>query len=381
MDLKGNVIINIYSIAILLIIVFQSLKNDEKKSYQFKLYSMMLNVTIITLIFDVFSRLDGISNPIYPILNNVANFLIFTLNLVLPSIWLLYVHNQVFPEESTKKLIYPLVIINFINFAIVILSQFFGWYYFIDSNNIYHRGPLFNLASLLIFGLLFIAFIKIIRNRKVLSKSHYASLIFFAIPPFIGLALQVIIYGVSIVLNSVVLSLLIVFLNIQNHNMSTDYLTGLYNRKKLDSYLGEKIELSTKLKTFSAIMVDLDDFKYINDNFGHYKGDVVLQISAKILNSCIRTTDFIARYGGDEFLIVLETHDIKDLETIVNRIKMTVKKFNEISDQPYEIGFSMGYAVYDFDANMKTEEFVRYIDGLMYENKKANCKKNRINQK
>ncbi|NLK65622.1 MAG: GGDEF domain-containing protein [Tissierellia bacterium] len=371
MDLRGNVIINIYSIAILLIIGFHSFKNDEKKSYQYKLYIMMLNVTIISLIFDIFGRLDGMSSPIYPILNNIGNFLNFTLNLLLPSIWLLYVHNQIFPEESTKKLIYPLMFINLINFTLVILTQFFGWYYFIDSNNIYHRGPLFNLSALFIIGLLLIAFIKIIRNRKVLVKSHYLSLLFFAIPPLIGLALQIIIYGVSIVLNSVVLSLLIVFINIQNHNMSIDYLTGVYNRKKLESYLDEKISLCTKHKTFSAIMVDLNNFKYINDNFGHYKGDAVLQVSAKILNSCIRSSDFIARYGGDEFFVVLETYNLKDLEMIVDRIKMTVKKYNQSSNQPYEIGFSMGYAVYDYDANMKTEEFERYIDGLMYENKKS----------
>jgi diguanylate cyclase (GGDEF)-like protein len=335
---------------------------------------MILKVTILSLIFDIFSRFDGTSSPIYPILNNIGNFIIFVLNPILPSIWLLYVQNQIFPEESTKQLIYPLLFINIINISIVVLTQFFGWYYYIDFQNIYHRGPMFHLAFFITVIILLSAFVKIVRNRKVLAKNHYISLVFFAIPPFIGAFLQIFIYGVSIVLNSVVLSILIVFLNIQNHSMYTDYLTGVYNRKKLDAYLDEKINLSTQTKTFSAIMIDLNDFKYINDNFGHDMGDVVLQISAKILNSCVRTNDFVARYGGDEFCVVLETHDIKDLEAIINRIQTAVIKFNETSNQPYKLGFSLGYAVYDYETSMTTEEFQRYIDVLMYENKKANNK-------
>lgn len=68
-------------------------------------------------------------------------------------------------------------------------------------------------------------------------------------------------------LNGVVLSSLIVFLNIQNQNMHIDYLTVVNNRKKLEIYLKEKISTITENKTFSAIMIDLNDFKSINDTF------------------------------------------------------------------------------------------------------------------
>lgn len=156
--------------------------------------------------------------------------------------------------------------------------------------------------------------------------------------------------------------------------MCTDYLTGANNRKKLDTYLEEKVDSSTKSKTFSAIMIDLDDFKYINDNFGHDIGDVALQVAVKILNGCVRTNDFIARYGGDEFCIVLDTYKKEELETIVNRIKMAVELFNESNNQPYKIVFSMGYAVYDYHTQMKAEEFQKYIDVLMYEDKQVKGK-------
>jgi len=78
-------------------------------------------------------------------------------------------------------------------------------------------------------------------------------------------------------------------------------------------------------------MIDLNDFKSINDSFGHGVGDHALQISAEILKSCIRTNDFIGRYGGDEFVIVLDISDIKDLEEIVYRINNSAEIYNESS--------------------------------------------------
>ncbi len=374
MNLQGNVIINVYSIAILIIIGFHSFKDDEKGSCRYKLYFMMLQVTILMLIVDIFSRFDGMSNTLYPIFNYIGNLLIFILNPILPSLWLLYVHYQVFPEDKKTKLIYLLLTINIINIAMVVLTQFFGWYYYIDSQNIYHRGHLFYISCSFTVVLIISAFATIVINRNIIAKKYYYSLVFFAIPPFIGVILQIVIYGISIMLNSVVLSLLIVFLNIQNHSMYIDYLTGVNNRRKLDEYMEKKILSSTKYKTFSAIMIDLNNFKCINDNFGHDMGDVALQISAKILNSCVRSNDFIARYGGDEFYIVLETYNINDLEIIVDRIKTAVEIFNESSNQPYGLGFSMGYAVYDYNTHMTVEEFQKYIDVLMYGNKQSDIK-------
>ncbi|NLM09823.1 MAG: diguanylate cyclase [Clostridiaceae bacterium] len=82
-----------------------------------------------------------------------------------------------------------------------------------------------------------------------------------------------------------VLSLLVVFLKIQNYSMHTDYLTGVNNRKKLDAYLKERVSLSTEGKGFSAVLIDINSFKYINDTFGHDIGDNALETAAKLLKS------------------------------------------------------------------------------------------------
>ncbi len=207
----------------------------------------------------------------------------------------------------------------------VVLSQFYGWYYYIDSNNIYHRGPLFLLAGSFTVVLILIALIIIIANPRKIKKKHFFSLMFFCVPPLMCIILQVFFYGVSLMLNSVVLSQLVIFINIQNRDIYIDYLTGVNNRKMLDLHLMNKISASTGEKTFSAIMIDLDNFKNINDNYGHDEGDRALQNISTILKNCISSNDFIARYGGDEFCIVLETSDRANLEEIICRVNESAK--------------------------------------------------------
>ena len=373
MNFTYNLIINVYSIIILIVICVSAIKLTEKESFQDKLYMMMILVTILMLSIDILSRFDGKPDTIYLIINNLGNFLIFMLNPILPSLWLLYVHIQIFHDErKTRQLIYPLLSINIINDIILILSQFYGCYYYIDLGNIYHRGPLFLLAAFITILLMLVAFVIIVKNHNCLERKSFFSLVFFAIPPFVCIILQIAYYGASLMLNGVVISLLVVFLNIQNRNIYIDHLTGVNNRKKLDAHLKKKISASTAHKSFAAIMLDLDNFKTINDTFGHDIGDKALEDAVQLLRKCIRVNDFIARYGGDEFIIILDMSNRIDLEAMVNRINKNVVKFNESGFQPYKIEFSMGYTFYDYYSHMNGDEFMKKLDTLMYENKQGN---------
>jgi diguanylate cyclase len=92
-----------------------------------------------------------------------------------------------------------------------------------------------------------------------------------------------------------------------------DGLTGAYNRQALDEYLSERIERGHAGKNdLSVMMIDIDDFKGINDRFGHVIGDRVLTALVRKCRECIRTDDFLARYGGEEFTIVMEGMNFKN---------------------------------------------------------------------
>lgn len=372
MSLKSNVILNIYSIMIIIIIYFQALRCLEKEYLRDKLYMSMLNITVFMLVIDILSRFDGKSVALYPVLNNIGNFLIFLANPILPSIWVVYVYLQIFHEEKKiGRLVYLLCAINAINITLLIFSQFFDLFYYIDSNNIYHRGSYFALPVLIDFILLSIAFAIISLNRRRLDKKSFLSLMFFALPPIVSIFLQIRFYGMSLMLNSIVLSLLVLFLNFQNHDMHTDHLTKINNRKKFDVYLKKKINTSTAGNAFSAILADINNFKQINDTYGHSIGDEALETTAKLLKDCLRVNDFIARLGGDEFCLILDISDKNELESVVCRINKCLENYNQCDSHPYSLELSMGYAVYNAQLHKNAENFLKQIDLLMYQEKRS----------
>jgi len=373
LNLTSNIIINCYSIILLSVIYYHNLKHIDKKSLGNRLFKRVIEMTSLMLVLDIFSRMEGNSGTLYPLLNSAGNFLIFLLSPALPSFWLMYAHFQIHRDETkTMRLLLPLAAIFGVNGFMLVFSQPYGWFYTIDAANIYHRGPLYWFPVAVTGCLLLAAFVLISLNRRQIEKKHYSSLLFFPLPPFIGIVLQIVIYGIPFVLNGVVISLLIVNFSIQNSHLYTDYLTEVYNRKGLEAYMREKIKSVSKRGSFSAILIDIDNFKIINDTLGHAAGDDALATAADLLSKSLRASDFIARYGGDEFYIILDASNNQGLELAVSRIKDCFSKFNQQKIKPYRLDLSMGYLVYDRDTQPPLETFSKQIDLLLYENKRLN---------
>jgi diguanylate cyclase (GGDEF)-like protein len=372
MSLSGSLTINLYSIAILVIIFVHTLKSPERSLLQQKYFSLILVTTVLMLVTDVFSRFDGRPGTLYAAANQAGNFLMFLLSPVLPSLWLLYVHSQVNnPGSKVKRWIVLPASLAAVNAVMLVLSQFFGWFYTIGADNIYHRGPLYWFPVAVTAVITAAAFFLILVSRKTIERKYFITLLLFPVPPVAGIVLQVAYYGLPLILNGAALSILIAFITIQNERMNTDYLTGAYNRKGLELYIRQKISASSAARTFSAILLDLDNFKSINDSFGHNTGDDVLVSSVRLLRGCIRSDDLIARYGGDEFYIILNISGLEDLEAVVRRIEDCIDNYNASSGAPFKLGVSMGYAVYDYGARLTAAEFRGQLDALMYANKRA----------
>ncbi len=102
----------------------------------------------------------------------------------------------------------------------------------------------------------------------------------------------------------------------------TDALTGLPNRRALDDHLEEEVRRSSRYRhTFTVIMIDLNSFKAINDNLGHPAGDRALQLLASCFRRTLRDTDFVARYGGDEFVVILPETTTDVAQGIAQRLR------------------------------------------------------------
>ncbi|MBY5921704.1 GGDEF domain-containing protein [Ferrimonas balearica] len=153
---------------------------------------------------------------------------------------------------------------------------------------------------------------------------------------------------------------------------STDPLTGLANRRHFQSHCSEALTRSRENGTpLTLLYLDLDDFKRVNDRYGHEAGDAVLAQVAKRLQSCMRTQDLLARIGGDEFVVVLESTDFEQAELLAQRIE-------EAMSQPMSLpkgdnvrqGMSIGVASYPQDGS-DAEALVNSADRQMYQAKQS----------
>lgn len=133
----------------------------------------------------------------------------------------------------------------------------------------------------------------------------------------------------------------------------TDSLTGLYNRRYFYKHLEIEIARAKRYRnTFSLMLFDIDNFKKINDTYGHQAGDEVLQEMSKILISISRETDIVARYGGEEFIIILPNTSEDEAFSLANRIKTTVEHnaFSINSSEKVSLTLSGGISSYPKNA-------------------------------
>ncbi len=128
-----------------------------------------------------------------------------------------------------------------------------------------------------------------------------------------------------------------------------DLLTGLYNRNFFNETIIRDIRKAERHREkLSFIIIDIDKFKHINDTYGHLHGDGILRECAGILRSCVRKSDFLCRYGGDEFIIVTPMPSCQANRPLFLRIRRELQAWNRaFSSFDYRLSLSMGCAVWE----------------------------------
>ncbi len=233
------------------------------------------------------------------------------------------------------------------------------------------RSECFNLYYLVILQAGLVFGVKHALGSVVLSNILYTTIVMLA--PHSG-------QDMSLLVTRLIFSWLIgitasylCYLEKKHHREAiTDCVTSTFNRSFLDKTLKYEFDQAFNRKTnLSLLMIDIDNFKAVNDMYGHKAGDMVLEKVAKVVQSNIREVDFLARYGGEEFIVTLPgTGPDKALE-VAERIRNAVEtaSYKAFNDTPIPVTISCGVASYPIQAD-NLDELMRRADECLYEAKK-----------
>ena len=154
----------------------------------------------------------------------------------------------------------------------------------------------------------------------------------------------------------------------------TDELTGLYNRRRFFVLTEQCLKVAVRTKKRPLLLfIDMDDLKWINDHYGHNEGDQALIGVADILKKTFRESDIIARIGGDEFVVLLESTD-ENSETLLTRLHENVKDYN-VKRSQHILSISLGTVQFDPEYPISIDELLSKADALMYAQKRKRRKK------
>ncbi|MDD3486257.1 MAG: GGDEF domain-containing protein, partial [Atopobiaceae bacterium] len=222
-----------------------------------------------------------------------ADLLINALYFLSPGImcftWLLFAHKRLgwhrLWSRPTKVLLgLPCGILA----VAAVLSPWTGWLFYV-SEGAYHRGPIYPL-QFLVLGFYFLSnLVMCLRAARSAAnrwdRQAALTLSSFMLPPILGLLLQVVLPGYPFDIAFITAAILLVFMNLQSAEILHDHLTGINNRRRIESKLQEQLGSLGMGERLVLLIIDVNDFKVINDTFGHPEGDRALKLVAKALTS------------------------------------------------------------------------------------------------
>lgn len=359
MDIIHVYVASAVGIALVLSIITcnQAVLKNEKADYNMLRY--MLIIVAISCFFDVvIFTSDGRPGNFFRFANMLGNTVTFLTTVSICLLWNAFIIFHLYGDNHksrkwVKILSIPAVILSFI----ALLNWFVPLVFTIGSDNIYRRTPLAYAYSVIsVSYILYSVYVhKTFKNKK---NVNFFPVGVFLFPVLIGYLAQTFFYGLATGWVGVAIGLCSAYMSVQKESAYTDRLTGLLNRAYLfSSKLYESMS--------GGMMIDINQFKGINDTYGHSAGDQALKEVATVLSKVSNEYGTAIRYAGDEFLVFVEEKGIDILIKIKHEIINELDKLNSLPDRQYNISLSFGLGEYD-SRNESFDEFVQKLDKNMY---------------
>lgn len=367
MDMNLSFSVLTANIISILLIGTLYLANRQKAEYNRDmrlLQQMMVTIGIANISDCCVYYLAGSSNIVIKVLVFLSGSGLFLGNVMIGYLWakFIMVHMNI-PFSDIRRNIYRTI--GLISIVLLVINIFYPLVFSVSDGR-YQRG--FAYIIFLIFAAFYILdslYLYVKRVKKNGSLKLFPVHIFL-IPVILGVVIQAFFVEIAITWTSIAISVAGIMTALKNEIIFTDCLTGLYNREYLEFL--HKRACNKKDCWVSGIMIDLNGFKQINDNYGHAEGDLALCIVADLLLKSFSEYGVVTRYAGDEFVIMLNTTDDQLIQKIIESAKKNFVTENEKNDKPYQLSASMGYAITNL-SNETIDDFMNRIDEQMYQDK------------
>lgn len=367
------------SICIILLVSLYWLNYKNRNLVFRSSLSVVYFSTILTAVLDIIWVFIDYT-PSHIILNYIINCVYLPLMPIIGYCWFMYCNRSFdlrFLKKRWAKFLFALPVL-FV-YALSISSIFTGWLFFITENGQYIRGPFYFIIAVIAYSYIISASIisLIYRNKVQLysMRRFFLNLAIFPVFPMIMAGIQLMVPpGLPLTQFGTLLALFIYYEVSQEQKIIRDSLTKLQNRYSLDLDLIEKVGRHEHDTLYNLYIVigDLDDFKKINDTYGHLEGDAALIKVAKLfLEETDKLNASAYRMGGDEFVALIETNDEAIVHCFMNDINAKLESTK--NETPYGIHISFGCA--RLCPEMSPADFIKSADKILYERKRENKSK------
>lgn len=355
-------------LAMMLIIKLHVRRNTPRVLISERLFGRMVDLTATLCVLETLSfLLDGMQFPGAIALNHLINALVVALPNIFTYLWVLYADFKVYASPAhTARRALPLAIPALVIMALAMTNAMTGVFFTISPQNVYQRSPMAILVYLTAYAYLIAGAVIVYANRGKQRQYLFVPVGTFIVPIVLGSVIQFLNYGLATLWAGVALGMIALYINTQSESMYVDRLSGLYNRLYLDRFLDNECGSKGKNRRLAGLMLDIDGFKEINDVHGHLTGDGAIRAAGEILRRSVdHRRAFVARYGGDEFVIMARLSEGEDAQGLIDEVCAQTEAFNQAQTAPYTIAFSIGMTDFSPDCESK-EDFLHRMDQRMY---------------
>lgn len=373
MSIEYYIAIMLFCYGVLALILVKTIRGSIMRQKKIYVFLLIFSSCIFITSDLIWMYINGRPN-ILKAINYMLNMFYFLGTLFVSYTFFLYSERvQQSRLFKTRWIIVTLIPVIFL-LVILFTTPITKWIFYINDNNEYQRGELYFLSIILTFGYPFFSSIKALffafKKENYFRKNDFISLFKFLISPAIGLFLQYIIPNVPFCSIGVCLGILWLYLENEDMIMYVDPLTDIYNKKAFTKRLHHDMLQLDDDSRYYLFMLDIDGFKSINDIYGHVEGDLALMIVAKALkNYCNLNYAYVARYGGDEFSILLNCRPYQTINSFCRGLDEALENINVEYRRPYEIKVSYGYYAYN-NTILNIPDFIEKADEMLYKNKR-----------